>query len=182
MNVEPRPVHFDNHSLLVLLITETVILGVVYGIGQIRGWASERFRFQVSWKWTAVGVLVYGASATVAVLVHAYGRAHGIHPETHASMSTGGGLTLPFIILNSVTNPLFEELLEAGYVVSALHKLGMWPAVLAGALFRAFLHAYLGASGAMVVLATGVIFGLVYWRWRQLWPLIVAMRCWTSLG
>jgi membrane protease YdiL (CAAX protease family) len=129
-----------------------------------------------------VGVLLYGASTTVAVLFHAYGRAHGIHPETHASMSTGGGLTLPFIILNSVTNPLFEELLEAGYLISALHKLGMWPAILAGALIRAFLHAYLGASGAMAVLATGVIFGLVYWRWRQLWPLIVAHALLDFLG
>ncbi len=50
----------------------------------------------------------------------------------------------------------------------------MWRAVLASALFRATLHTYQGLDGALSILAVGVIFGFTYWRWRQLWPLIVA--------
>jgi hypothetical protein len=46
--------------------------------------------------------------------------------------------------------------------------------VLASAMFVGFLHAYQGLSGAIGVATIRVIFGLVYWRWRQLWPLIVA--------
>src|SRR5256885_14429846 len=61
MNVELPPVRFDNRALIVLLLTEALILAVVFWIGQIRGWASEIFRIQVSWKFTAMGVLFYGA-------------------------------------------------------------------------------------------------------------------------
>ena len=129
-----------------------------------------------------LGVLLYAASTLVAIAVHAYARAHGIHPAAHPVVPMGGRLTLPFIVVNSATNPVFEEMLEAGYLISALHKFGMWPAILAGAFFRGFLHVYLGAPGALAVFATGVIFGLVYWRWRQLWPLIVAHALLDFLG
>jgi len=182
MNVEPHPVRFDDHTVIVLLLTEASILAIVLGIGRIRGWAAERFRVGVSWKFTAMGFFLYGAATAVAVLVHSSVWAHRANLATHAPVSVGVGLTLPFIILNSVTNPVFEEMLEAGYLISALHKFGMWPAILAGAFLRAFLHLYLGTPGALVVLVTGVIFGLVYWRWRQLWPLIVAHALLDFLG
>jgi membrane protease YdiL (CAAX protease family) len=39
---------------------------------------------------------------------------------------------------------------------------------------RAVLHAHLGVNAIVVVFPIGLIFGFVYWRWRQLWPLVVA--------
>src|SRR5678816_3536152 len=50
----------------------------------------------------------------------------------------------------------------------------MWPAVLASAAFRALFHLPFGINAMLSIFALGLIFGLVYWRWRQLWPLIVA--------
>ena len=51
----------------------------------------------------------------------------------------------------------------------------MWTAVLAGALFRASLHTlYVSFYVVAVNFAIGVIFGLVYWKWRRLWPLFIA--------
>ena len=65
-------------------------------------------------------------------------------------------------------------MIETGYFVRSLERYGMWCAVLASALFRAFLHAHLGVNAIVVVFPIGLIFGFVYWRRRQLWPLVVA--------
>ena len=182
MNVAPRPVRFGDHTMIVLLIAEAVTFMVIFGIGHIRGWASETFRFQVTWRWTVMGFLLYVAAMLVAVLAHHFALEFGVNPTGPSHVHMGEGATLPFIILNSITNPVFEEMLEAAYIISSLHKIGMWPAILAGALLRMCLHVYLGFYGASIVMATGVIFGLVYWRWRQLWPLIVAHALLDFLG
>ena len=65
-------------------------------------------------------------------------------------------------------------MIETGYFVRSLERYGMWVAVFASALFRAFLHAYQGVNAIVVIFPIGLIFGFVYWRRRQLWPLVVA--------
>jgi membrane protease YdiL (CAAX protease family) len=82
--------------------------------------------------------------------------------------------TLPFIILISAVNPVYEEALWGGYFLHALKRYGMWTAVLPSAFLRTFCHAHLGIRALVSILPMGVIYGLVYWRWRQLWPLVVA--------
>jgi len=83
-------------------------------------------------------------------------------------------LTIPFILLISMVNPVFEESLECGYFFQVLERHGMWVTVLASAAFRSFLHANMGISGVVFLFVLGLLYGFVYWRWRELWPLIVA--------
>ena len=73
-----------------------------------------------------------------------------------------------------LTNPFFEEAIETGYFVRVLQRFGMWPAVLASAFFRASLHAFFGLKGVVFLFGFGLVFALVYWQWRQLWPLVLA--------
>jgi membrane protease YdiL (CAAX protease family) len=85
-----------------------------------------------------------------------------------------GRLAVLPILLASLINPVYEEALGTGYFIHQLKRFGMWPAVLASAAFRGLLHFQFGVNSVPVLFAMGVIFGLVYWRLRQLWPLIVA--------
>jgi membrane protease YdiL (CAAX protease family) len=64
--------------------------------------------------------------------------------------------------------------MEVGYVIKVTERYGMWTAVFISALIRMVLHTYQGAVGMACVFVIGVTFGLVYWKLRQLWPLIVA--------
>jgi len=182
MHVAQPQAHFNNGTVLRMLIWQLVTFVVVLWLGHIRGWSLATLGMRVSWKSTGMGVLLYVAATVVAVLVHRYMAAHTFRPGTRPLAIVTTGLTLPFILLNSATNPLFEETFEAGYVIRSLQGFGMWPAILAGALLRAALHAYLGISVVVTVFATGVIFGLVYWRGRQLWPLVVAHALLDLLG
>jgi uncharacterized protein len=182
MHVTQPQAHFNNGTVLRLLIWQLIPFSVVLWLGRIRGWSLATLGFRVSWRSTVAGVLLYVAATVTAVLVHLYAAAHAFRPEIHPLAIVTTGLTLPFILLNSVTNPLFEETFEAGYVIRSLQGFGMWPAILAGALLRAALHGYLGINLVVTVFASGVIFGLVYWRWRQLWPLVVAHALLDFLG
>ena len=165
-----KPFQMSNGMALWLVSYELAAFAAVFWIGRIRGWTFASFGLRVSWKWTGAGVLLLIAVLLALTLQTVLFTL--IHPPAGNPDPLTGGLTLPFVILVSVINPAFEELMDVGYFVHALKGYGMWPAILASACFRTFLHAYAGVNLAASVLLLGLIFGFAYWRWRQLWPLI----------
>jgi len=148
----------------------SMYLCIILWIGRIRGWSISNFGWRISWKGTAAGILLFIGATVVKLLVLVLLAA--VHPQRPGFVIAG--LTVPVIFLLAVINPFFEEVLEAGYFIHSLQRLGMWPAVLASSVFRGLLHLYQGVDGAAAIFAGGILFGLVYWRWRQLWPLVVA--------
>jgi membrane protease YdiL (CAAX protease family) len=174
-----EPIAFTNRLFLWSIIWELAILGIVLWIGHLRGWSIATFGSQISWKNTGAGFLLFivvalamaAIDVPLTLIIHAQDR-----------QITASGVTLPFIILLSLVNPIFEEILEAGYFIHALKRFGMWPAILASGLLRGILHMYQGTVGAIALFTFGLIFALVYWRWRQLWPLIVAHALDDFLG
>lgn len=171
MHMAPPHPHISNLLAIQSLIQKLLALVVVLCIGHIRGWSFATLGFQISWKWTGAGILLCVFVTAAASLIHKLALA--IHPEPATFGVSVGVLTLPIIFIFSVVNPVFEETIEAGYFIRSLQRFGMWPAVLASAFFKSFLHAYQGVSGALGIFAVGVTLGFAYWKWRQLWPLIV---------
>ena len=180
MHMAPPQPHISNVLAIQSLIQKLLALAVVLGIGHIRGWSFATLGFQISWKWTGLGILLCVLVTVAASLIHKL--AHAIHPEPATFGVSVGALTLPVIFIFSVANPIFEETIEAGYFIRSLQRFGMWPAALASAFFKSFLHAYQGVSGALGIFTIGVILGLAYWKWRQLWPLIVCHFLRDCLG
>jgi membrane protease YdiL (CAAX protease family) len=166
----PKPVVINNVGVLWFPLLELVLLIPILWIGKLRGWSLSTFGCKISWKATGAGILLF-LVAQAFMLGLSYG-AGIIHPE-QASVAAGRLAVLP-ILLISLINPVFEETLETGYFIHQLKRFGMWPAVLASAAFRGLFHLQFGINTVLSVFAMGVIFALVYWRWRQLWPLIVA--------
>jgi membrane protease YdiL (CAAX protease family) len=171
MHMAPPQPHISNLLAIQSLIQKLLALVVVLCIGYIRGWSFATLGFQISWKWTGVGVLLCVFVTVASSLIHKL--VHAIHAEPATFGVSVGVLSLPIIFIFSVVNPVFEETIEVGYFIRSLQRFGMWPAVLASAFFKSFLHVYQGVSGALGIFAIGVILGLAYWKWRQLWPLIV---------
>ncbi len=170
--VAPSPrIQVTNRVGLRLMILELLGLAVTFWIARVRSWSWKAWGFQPSWKLTGEGVLLCLGTglvlAPIALLTNA------IFPGAlHRHLASS--LSLPFFLLVVLINPAFEEIIETGYFVQSLQRYGMWVAVLASALFRAFLHAYQGVSALLLVLPCGLIFGFVYWKWRCLWPLYIA--------
>jgi len=163
---------FTDRGALTLVALELSGLAFLFWIARIRGWSLRSFNLHPALRSTAAGILLLIAIAATryvgAVLTNA------IFPGAVHLLPVGSRVSVPLLILTLVINPVYEEMIETGYFVQALERYGMWAAVLASALFRAFLHVHLGVNAIVVVFPIGLIFGFDYWRWRQLWPLVVA--------
>jgi membrane protease YdiL (CAAX protease family) len=88
---------------------------------------------------------------------------------------TDGRLSMETVFAVSVVNGVFEEVFVAGYAITALQQArGMWTAINVSTAVRVLYHLYQGPIAFLTIAPLGLLFGYVYARTRQLWPLIVA--------
>lgn len=167
----PREVQVGNAGVLRLVTLELLCLWAALWIGSLRGWSLVTLGLHISWMGTFMGGLLFAALMVQATLFALALKAFGVNTLW---TSIRPGTTLPFVLLVSIVNPVFEEAIGAGYVIHALQQFGMWPAVLASAFFATFLHAYQVLQTLALTFLTRITVCLAYWRWRQLWPLVVA--------
>jgi membrane protease YdiL (CAAX protease family) len=82
----------------------------------------------------------------------------------------------PILLLDGLQNGLLEEILVVGYLLLRLDQLGWRPglAIAASAILRGSYHLYQGPGAFLGNAAMGVIFGVLYRRWRRVTPLIIA--------
>jgi membrane protease YdiL (CAAX protease family) len=131
-----------------------------------------------SWRATAAGIVLLaftyavtlGAQYAAQIIFNydieaAIARAPKVDPE----------LSMQLVFLVSVVNGIFEEMFVAGYIITALtERRGMWVAINASVVVRLLYHLYQGPIGVLTIVPMGLLYGYVYSRTRQLWPLVVA--------
>ena len=83
---------------------------------------------------------------------------------------------IPVLLLSALQNGLLEEVLVTGYLLTRLRKLGMRPgyAIAISATLRGSYHLYQGFGGFAGNAAMGVIFAVLFLRWRRATPMIIA--------
>jgi uncharacterized protein len=153
---------------------EASLLAIVALILRSRGWTMERIGLDFSAGAASAGLLLFFAYITlywitglaVLSLAPAAAKQHAFQFAIRAQPAA----MLAFIVINS----FYEEIVVAGYVVTALSKQGAALAITASTLLRFSYHLYQGPLASISILPLGLLFGAVYWRWRNLWPLIVA--------
>jgi membrane protease YdiL (CAAX protease family) len=103
-------------------------------------------------------------------------RALDVNTQVQASGLADNWWTVPVLLLSALQNSLLEEVVIIGYLFTRLRQLGWaWvPIIGLSALVRGSYHLYQGFGGFVGNLIMGVIFGLVYLRWRRVGPLVVA--------
>ena len=82
----------------------------------------------------------------------------------------------PVLVLSAAQNGILEEIVVVGYLLSRLDKLGVRPAaaIAISAVIRGSYHLYQGIGAFFGNAAMGVIFGIFYYRYRRVTPLIIA--------
>lgn len=103
-------------------------------------------------------------------------NARGLNLTVQGSTLTDTWWRLPVSIGVAVQNGFLEEVLVIGYLLTRLGHLRVragW-AVAFAAVLRGSYHLYQGYGGFLGNALMGVIFGLVFLRWRRVWPLVVA--------
>jgi membrane protease YdiL (CAAX protease family) len=82
----------------------------------------------------------------------------------------------PVLVLSALQNGLLEEVLVIGYLLTRFERLGVSPfwAVTMAAVLRGSYHLYQGFGGFAGNAVMGVIFGVLFLRWRRATPMIIA--------
>ncbi|MEV4742958.1 CPBP family intramembrane glutamic endopeptidase [Streptomyces sp. NPDC049555] len=83
---------------------------------------------------------------------------------------------IPVLILSAVQNAVLEEVVVVGYLLRRLGQLGWSPAaaLATSAVLRGSYHLYQGIGGLVGNMVMGVVFVLLYRRWRRVGPLVAA--------
>jgi membrane protease YdiL (CAAX protease family) len=122
------------------------------------------------------GVLIALVIGVPGLGLYVLARALGINTEVQASGLADNWWTVPVLILSAAQNALLEEVVVVGYLFTRLRQLA-WNAVAIialSAVIRGSYHLYQGIGGFIGNLIMGVIFGLIYLRWKRVGPLVVA--------
>jgi membrane protease YdiL (CAAX protease family) len=122
------------------------------------------------------GVLIAAGIGIPGLGLYLGARALNLNTEVQASGLTEVWWTVPVLILSALQNALVEEVIMIGYLFARFAQLGWaWPVIiLVSATIRGSYHLYQGFGGFVGNLIMGVIFGLIYLRWRRVAPLVVA--------
>jgi len=79
------------------------------------------------------------------------------------------------VLMNAAGAALLEETVVLAYLVTRLQQLGWsaWAAIAASAVLRGSYHLYQGWGGFLGNVAMGLLFGVLFVRWRRAWPFVV---------
>lgn len=132
----------------------------------------------LSWRWGDLGRAVGLAAAigltgvVFVVVTYRLGMSARIAPVT----LDDHWWTIPVLVLAALENGFLEEVLVVGYLLTRLRQLRVdpWLAVLLSALLRGSYHLYQGYGQAIGNFLMGLVFGVLWLRWRRLWPLVGA--------
>lgn len=172
----PAESAYTNEALVSVLITELLQFAFLVWFLKVRGWTLEKFGLRVTWRTSAGGVLLaVGTLAMFAAvqLLASYGvdmqAAERLYPKVSAN------LDLQVVFLTSVVNGAYEEIFVAGYIITVLAAArGVWTAVNVSTGIRLLYHLYQGTLGVITIVPMGLLYGYVFVRTRQLWPLVLA--------
>ena len=153
---------------------EIAVLLIAGWILHLRGWRFRELAGRFSWMSVLSGLPLFLAYMilywfTALALLSFYPAAAKIVPFRF--VHTASPLV---VVLFFVVNSIFEEFAVTGYVIKALERNGLAFSVTASTLIRFLYHLYQGPLASVSILPLGILFGIVYWRTRNLWPLVTA--------
>lgn len=164
---------FDDRRALTVVGIELVAGTIAVLILRARGWTLADLGFRVSVPLTIAGlVLVIVANVAIAGFYQLFVLASGTDPAA-ATTVVPRVSWVPLLLMLAI-DPLYEETLEVAYNVRALEGSGAAFAITFSAAVRMVCHAWQGPIVPLTILPLGLIFAAVYWKWRRVWPLVVA--------
>lgn len=164
---------FDDRYLLLVVAIEVATGLAALSFLRIRGWKWSDFNLRVSMPETIFGSLLFVCYTVIGFTMYQLAVAiAGPDFERFVKVETRASLAVVLLVI--AVNPLFEELFEVAYNTRALEKQGAGVAITTSAVIRFVCHLYQGPVATVTVLPIGLLFAFVYWRWRRLWPLVVA--------
>lgn len=121
----------------------------------------------------------FGAAALIGVPGLAFyflARQLGFNTNVSPANLAENWWTLPVLVGLAAMNGVLEEVIMLGFLFNRFARLrwAPWAYLAVSALVRGTYHLYQGFGGFAGNIVMGLVFGLLYLRWRRVMPLVVA--------
>lgn len=160
-----------------LLAEELIVLSVIGLLLYVRGWRISRFGKSLRISDFAIAVALFVGTYilyTAAALTIEWIDRKTIEDVMSVRL-VNDDISLLSLVAISIVNPVFEELLLCGYIVTTLKEpRGFWTAVNVSVATRLLCHLYQGGLALLFIVPLGFLFTYFYARTGRLWPLIIA--------
>lgn len=164
---------YDDRKVYTIIAIELVAGTLATLILRTRGWKLADLGLRISMPLTIGGMLLFiGANITIAGLYEAFRAISGTDPG--AATTLVAKASWPAVILFLLIDPIYEETFEVAYNLRATSNDGAAFGISLSATIRLICHVYQGPIAPLTILPLGIIFAVVYWKWRRVWPLAVA--------
>jgi len=176
----PTVLTYGDSQLLQIIYYEFVVLLIVISILKWQGRSFTNFGLSFSVDKTTMGLVLFVVNYFLYVLLF---RLFGDYILSLNIISSGSSESISYsidvstlpLILFSVFNPLFEEFILVGYVVTAIRKkFGLISCLILSVGFRLSFHIYQGPIILLSILPMGILFTIYFWHKRSVIPLIIA--------
>jgi uncharacterized protein len=174
-----RAAPITSRALLLNSGYELILLVLLGALLRMRGWTLARLTAKAARRdllsALALGLGSYAASTLLWLVVTGFWPDIGRIAGRIAAGLVGTDLNWPVVLLASLVNPVFEEVLICAYPIAALRaRVGTTAAVNVSVALRVFGHFYQGAAGIFGIVPLALLFAWWYARTGRLWPLILA--------
>jgi uncharacterized protein len=165
-------------ALFSIIVYEVFALGIIILILKYRGWKFSDFNLQFSFRLFLVGILLFYTDLLLNLLLEFF-----IHPIPPPSGTSGEYYPIRneanwiSIILIVIINSIYEESILIGYLFKRLEKIHPVFVVVISLTIRELYHTYQGWISLINITSMGLIFGFYYYKFRKLWPVIIAHGC-----
>ena len=139
-----------------------------------RGWKLQIRALHANWITTGAGLLILLLATPLYWTAYAVGVGIGGSAEPLREIARSISVSWPLAIAASVVNGAYEELFLVGFIFKVLERYDLKFIIGVSVLLRVIAHVYQGPVGALGIFTLGVLFALVYARYRRIWPLIIA--------
>jgi membrane protease YdiL (CAAX protease family) len=124
----------------------------------------------------ARGSALFGVVAAAGLGIYLGAVALGVNRYVVPAPPPDHWWTYPVLLMNATGAAVLEEVIVLAYLMTRLQQVGWTPvaAVIGCALLRGSYHLYQGWGGFAGNLLMGLLFGVLFLRWRRTWPFVIA--------
>ena len=155
------------------LVPAMLALYLLHLAGQRRqiGFDLRRPWFDLGW-----GAAIFAAIGIPGLAFYYLAWTMGFNTQVSPANLAANWWTVPVLIGLAAMNGILEEVVMLGFFFSRAACLNWkpWVIIVSSAVLRAGYHLYQGFGGFFGNLAMGLVFGLLYLRFRRVGPLVVA--------
>lgn len=166
---------YNNFDFLFITVFEIIVLCFIAIILNFRGWKLSDFNLSFSrsmWGDAFVVTILRYALGFVCLGILSLFPFFKMDEISSPNISLQMNLVISFLIL--IVNSIYEEVILIGYLFKRLENVNTYLVIFISFLCRLSFHTYQGWGQIPMVFSMALVFGLYYFNYKKLGPLIIA--------